>query len=262
MEKIKRELSDPGFVQPHPLLFSWAFSAKVNTDRASITLAILRGQNVQPRAQEKGEKRDAYIYYLNDTLERYMEYQNKQIGSWPAACCLPSVLLPLVHVREFFLQPLQERLRALVASRGSDCRSTPAAVKTTFPPHLFFLLCSEYNVFSLASVTPATLSLVFDSALELDFLFPPTQYDLTVDGTVHSYFGHPLVSRWYCQTFDDPGSVDRDAEIESMIPRSLHWEVQGCVVLQFSRRLNTLRVQCVWKGKHMRVGYTDWIEAK
>jgi len=262
MEKRNRENDEPDFVQPHKLLFSWALAANINTDRYTITLGILRGENVHARKQEKGEKRFDYIYYLNDLLERYMVHLNLLWANTPAQLQQPHIASDYLHMKAFALDPLRERMRTLVASRGSDLRATPPQVKVLFPPKLFFLLCADLK--TRAACTPATISIPFEEACELDFLFTPTMDDLSVDGTHHPHFGHQLTMRWHTQTFDDcdasdPHPVDR----EVMIPRALRWRVAGVVVLRFNRRSNNLSVQCCWVGEHKRasgVGAGDeWV---
>ena len=63
MIEVNRITDEPDFVQPHPMFFSWAFHADLDTDHIRVTLAILRGQNVHPRARKLGESKDEYFFF-------------------------------------------------------------------------------------------------------------------------------------------------------------------------------------------------------
>ena len=269
MEKIKRELKNPAFQQPHPLLFSWAFNAKVDTDRHFITAAILRGQNVQPRRRLTGETLENYIFYLNDMVELLMEERNRLWDSWPRAWKLDTHLAnDLLHCYAFVLDPLRERMRLLVASEGSDLRHTPSTVKATMSPKLFFTLFQEHRRRSTLAAGGGSVTVPFESAACLDFLLRPTSDGIALQRTprLHPFFGHPLSSLWYNQTFDASNATDPHPDTpEVAAPRALHWVVDGCVTVVFSLTANTIFINCTWTGTHKRASGlgggrdSDWV---
>ena len=262
MEELEKVIDDEIFKQPHTLLFSWAFHSNVNTDRISITTAILRGQNIQPRSQKGGERKHDYIFYLNDILNKYMERMNDIWAQAPIALKYEPEKTEFLSCLCFSLAPLRERMRTLVASRGSDCRRTPATVREKMSPKLFFLLCGDYA--DRTTCTASTISIVFRNPCELDFLFPPTSEDLLRDGTRHPHFGHLMTSRWYQQMYDD---VTASNPHPDTVLRALSWEVSGYLSLRFFRRSNTtFMVDCMWTGKNKRASGkgsangSEWIE--
>jgi hypothetical protein len=162
----------------------------------------------------------------------------------------------MVEAQKFAFNPLREKLRKLVASRDSDLRyTTNSSVGVTLPPKAFFIAFSAYA--ATANMTSTKVSVLFRSARELDFIFPPTDDDLAVDGIVHPYFGHPVLSRWHEQTFDDPNAVDQDPDTALDIRRSLYWKVKDDLFVIFHRRSNTFCVQCTWVGAERRAGHPN-----
>ena len=253
MRIIRGELGDETFVQPHPLFFSWALEADIDTDHIDVTLGILKGENLSPPPRS-GQSKDNYIFMLNDFVETHMQRWNAIWDMWPDTYKHPSVAREMVHTKSFMLDPMRERMRALVASRGSDQRFTPTTLRFDMSPKLFFLLFGGFA--AVTTLTATRIDVPFPHASDLDFLFTPTLADLAVDGGVHPYFGHLLCSRWYYQTFDATNAVDVDAT-GAHIPRALDWEVTGAVTMHFFRASNTLTVSCSWIGKHKTANARD-----
>ena len=232
--------------QPHKLLYFWATNANFNTDNFPITTAILRGQNIRVRRRKKGENKAAYIYYVNERLEEYMSHLNYLWDHWPVNWKVPSISSELLRFRDFALRPLQDRMRALVSSRGNDARVTPKNVKTLLPPNLFFLLCGDYGKEN-AVWTSSTITIVYHSAADLDFLFCPSLEDLKTDGTSHPYYGHELFNRWYNLTFEDRHAKDPHPENPGeFLFRAVRCFVEGRLRLIYSRSTCSLRVVCHW----------------
>ena len=232
--------------QPHVLLYFWATNANFNTDNFQITTAILRGQNIRVRRRRKGESKNVYIYYVNQRLEDYMTHLNYLWEHWPTHWKIPIISSELLRFRDFALQPLQDRMRALVSSRGNDARVTPKNVKTLLPPNLFFLLCGDYGKEN-AVWTSSTITIVYHSASDLDFLFSPSMEDLKADGTKHPYYGHELLNRWYNLTFEDRHAKDPyPGNPGEFLFRAVRCFVKGKLRLIYSRSTCSLRVVCHW----------------
>ena len=68
---------------------------------------------------------------------------------------------------------------------------------------------------------------------------------------VHSYYNIPLKTRWYHQIYDATTAEDHDPDTGAKMLRCVKWEVEGCVLVKFHRRRNTLQIVCSWKGYHM-----------
>jgi len=251
MEEIAKEVDDPDFVQPHPLVFSWCFASGIDTDYHIITKAILRGESIQPRSQQTGEKKDDYIFFLNSMLEDYMKERNLLWQSWPEEWRTNVPLATeLLHSYAVALDPLRERMRALVRTRGSDTRFTPATVKSVMQPKLFFLLMEAWKDDAVMGGT--SIDIAFTEASQIDFLLRPTTDDLRCDGTFHPLFHHPLYSRWYHQTFDADNATDPHPTTRAPVPRPLRWRVTGAVLVRFFLRTNSLHIHCTWEGSHKR----------
>ena len=254
MIEVNQITDEPDFVQPHPLFFSWAFHARLDTDHIRITLAILRGQNVHPRARKVKESKDDYIFFLNGEVELYMQDRNRLWESWPLHWKTDTPLATdLLHAYSFSLDPLRERMRQLVASRGSDLRATPAHVKACLAPKLFFILFHDFK--DRAAVTAAgVVSVPFVCARHLDFLLRPSPGDLATDQLGdHPFFGHDMsCTRWHTQAFDADNASDPHPVTSEPIFRALMWRVLGHVTVKFSLKSNQLFIQCCWGGMHKR----------
>lgn len=254
MIEVNRITDEPDFVQPHPMFFSWAFHADLDTDHIRVTLAILRGQNVHPRARKLGESKDEYIFFLNGEVELYMQDRNRMWESWPQQWKAdPMLVTDMLHAYSFSLDPLRERMRILVASRGSDIRSTPPHVKASLSPKLFFTLFHDFK--DRAAVTSAgVVSVPFACARDIDFLLRPSSQDLATDNLGdHPVFGHDIsCTRWHSQAFDADNASDPHPDTGAPVYRALCWRVLGAVTVKFSLKSNMLFVQCSWGGMHKR----------
>ena len=258
LDSIRKELRDMEFQQPCMLLFSWALEADINTDKHNLTLAILRGENVTINGTWKGRKGNEFIAHVNMVLEEYMRRWNAIYESWPLSW--RDNAAEMCHAQKFAFDPLRERLRTLVASQGSDARSTPSTLRVEITPKAFYIALADHHDRAISNAT--RVDILFDAPSDLDFMLCPTLQDLT-DSPPHNYFGHDMMSRWYSQMFDASNASDVDPATGLNVARALWWRVEGAVTLVYFRKTNTMTVEATWIGCHKSAAQQDralWIE--
>ena len=258
--------------QPHPYVFYWAKTYNIQTDSIKVIKAVLISENLKPRSCRcvwtinfvcfylivfcrRGEKRENYIFYLNQMLDDYLKLLNERMDTWPNHWASPNIFRDMVNAFQFQFGKLHKQMRTLVRQKQSDRNTTPSNACVEIPPSVYFAVTR--GIGDATFVSKNMIASCEVTSRDLDCIFIPTEEDRATDGKVHPHYHHSIQSRWYDQYYD----LDTVSTVEgALVPWAANMRVdeRHGVSLEYNLHTYKFRIDCIWTGRYKRPNQKDW----